>query len=88
MGSLVRALVLLVVLLLGALGGAWLSWSLATVLLEPAERSFSNVPFVAALMLLVLGLALIARKATGAAGLVAFALVALLGAVFVGWKIL
>jgi hypothetical protein len=38
--------------------------------------------------LLVLGLALIARKATGAAGLVAFALVALLGAVFVGWKIL
>jgi hypothetical protein len=38
--------------------------------------------------LLVLGLALIARKAAGAAGLVAFVLVALLGAVFVGWKIL
>jgi hypothetical protein len=88
MGSLVRALVLFVVLLLGAVGGAWLSWSLATVLLEPAERSFSNAPFVAALVLLVLGLALIARKATGAAGLAAFALVALLGAVFVGWKIL
>jgi hypothetical protein len=88
MGNLGRALVLFVVLLLGAVGGAWLSWSLATVLLEPAERSFSNAPFVAALVLLVLGLALIARKATGAAGLAAFALVALLGAVFVGWKIL
>jgi hypothetical protein len=88
MGSLVRALVLFVVLLLGAVGGAWLSLTLATLLLEPAERSFSNAPFVAALVLLVLGLALIARKAAGAAGLVAFALVALLGAVFVGWKIL
>ncbi len=88
MGRLVRTLVLFVVLLLGAVGGAWLSWSLATVLLEPAERSLSNAPFVAALVLLVLGLALIARKAAGAAGLVAFALVALLGAVFVGWKIL
>ena len=50
MGSLVRALVLLVVLLFGALGGAWLSLTLATVLLEPAERNFSNVPFVAALV--------------------------------------
>jgi hypothetical protein len=88
MGSLVRALVLLVVLLLGGVGGAWLAWSLATVLLVPAERSFFNAPFVAALVLLVLGLALIARKATGAARLAAFALVALLGAVFVGWKIL
>ncbi len=88
MGSLVRALVLFVVLLLGAVGGAWLSLTLATLLLEPAERSFSNAPFVVALILLVLGLALIARKATGAAGLVAFALVALLGAVFVGWTIL
>ena len=88
MGRLVRTLVLFVVLLLGAVGGAWLSWSLATVLLEPAERSLSNAPFVAAEVLLVLGLALIARKAAGAAGLVAFALVALLGAAFVGWKIL
>jgi hypothetical protein len=88
MGRLVRTLVLFVVLLLGAVGGARLSWSLATVLLEPAERSLSNAPFVAAEVLLVLGLALIARKAAGAAGLVAFALVALLGAVFVGWKIL
>jgi hypothetical protein len=84
----VRALVLFVVLLLGAVGGAWLSLTLATLLLEPAERSFSNVPFVAALVLLVLGLALIARKAAGAAGLVAIALGALLGAAFVGWKIL
>ena len=88
MASLVRALVLFVVLLLGAVGGAWLSWSLATVLLEPAERSFSNAPFVAALVLLVLGLAFIARKVTGTAGLAAFVLVALLGAVFVGWMIL
>jgi hypothetical protein len=88
MGRLVRTLVLFVVLLLGAVGGARLSWSLATVLLEPAERSLSNAPFVAAEVLLVLGLALIARKAAGAAGLVAFALVALLGAAFVGWKIL
>jgi hypothetical protein len=88
MGSPVRALVLFVVLLLGAVGGAWVSLSLATLLLEPAERNFSNVPFVAALVLLVLGLALIARKAAGAAGLVAFALVVLLGAAFVGWKIL
>jgi hypothetical protein len=79
MGSLARALVLFVVLLLGAVGGAWLSLTLATVLLEPAERNFSNVPFVAALVLLVLGLA---------AGLAAFVLVALLGAVFVGWMIL
>jgi hypothetical protein len=71
MGSLVRALVLFVVLLL-----------------EPAERSFSNAATKGALVLLVLGLALIARKAAGAAGLVAIALVALLGAVFVGWKIL
>ena len=85
---LVRALVLFVVLLLGAVGGAWLSLTLATLLLEPAERGFSNAPFVAALILLVVGLALIARKAIGAAGLVAFALGALLGAVFVGWKIL
>lgn len=88
MGSLIRALVLFMVLLLGAAGGAWLSLTLATLLLEPAERSFSNAPFVAALVLLVLGLALIARKATGTAGLVAFALVALLAVVFVGWKIL
>jgi len=88
MGSMVRALVLFVVLLLGAVGGAWVSLTLATLLLEPAERSFSNVPSAAALVLLVLGLALIARKAAGAAGLVAFALVALLGAAFVGWKIL
>ena len=88
MGSMVRALVLFVVLLLGAVGCAWLSLTLATVLLEPAERSFSNVPFVAALVLLVLGLALIARKVTGTAGLVAFAFGALLGAAFVGWKIL
>jgi len=57
-------------------------------LLEPAERNFSNVPFVAALVLLVLGLAFIARKVTGTAGLAAFVLVALLGAVFVGWMIL
>jgi hypothetical protein len=48
MGRLVRTLVLFVVLLLGAVGGARLSWSLATVLLEPAERSLSNAPFVAA----------------------------------------
>lgn len=88
MGSLVRALVLFVVLLLGAVGGAWLSLTLATVLLEPAERNFSNVPFVAALVLLVLALAFIARKVTGTAGLTAFVLVALLGAVFVGWMIL
>jgi hypothetical protein len=88
MGSLARALVLFVVLLLGAVGGAWLSLTLATVLLEPAERNFSNVPFVAALVLLVLGLAFIARKVTGTAGLAAFVLVALLGAVFVGWMIL
>ncbi len=88
MGSLVRALVLFVALLLGAVGGAWLSLTLATVLLEPAERSFSNAPFVAAPVLLVLRLALIARKATGATGLFALALVALLGAVFAGWKIL
>jgi hypothetical protein len=88
MGSLVRALVLFVVLLLGAVGGAWLSLTLATVLLEPAERNFSNVPFVAALFLLVLGLAFIARKVTGTAGLAAFVLVALLRAVFVGWMIL
>jgi hypothetical protein len=88
MGSLARALVLFVVLLLGAVGGAWLSLTLATVLLEPAERNFSNVPFVAALVLLVLGLAFIARKVTGTAGLAAFVLVALLRAVFVGWMIL
>jgi hypothetical protein len=88
MGSLARALVLFVVLLLGAVGGAWLSLTLATVLLEPAERNFSNVPFVAALVLLVLGLAFIARKVTGTAGLAAFVLVSLLGAVFVGWMIL
>jgi len=88
MGSLARALVLFVVLLLGAVGGAWLSLTLATVLLEPAERNFSNVPFVAALVLLVLGLAFIARKVTGTAGLAAFVLVAPLGAVFVGWMIL
>jgi hypothetical protein len=88
MGSLARALVLFVVLLLGAVGGAWLSLTLATVLLEPAERNFSNVPFVAALFLLVLGLAFIARKVTGTAGLAAFVLVALLRAVFVGWMIL
>jgi hypothetical protein len=50
MGSLARALVLFVVLLLGAVGGAWLSLTLATVLLEPAERNFSNVPFVTALV--------------------------------------
>ena len=88
MRSLARALVLFVVLLLGAVGGAWLSLTLATILLERAERSLSNTPFVAALVVLVLGLALIARKATGTAGLAAFALVALLGAVFVGWRIL
>ena len=62
--------------------------TLATVLLEPAERNFSNVPFVAALVLLVLALAFIARKVTGTAGLAAFAFVALLGAVVVGWTIL
>jgi hypothetical protein len=88
MVRLVRSLVLSAVLLLGAVGGVWLSLTLATVLLEPAERSFSNAPFVVALVLLVLGLALIARKATGTAGLVAFALVVLLGAVIAGWKIL
>jgi hypothetical protein len=88
MGSLARALVPFVVLLLGAVGGAWLSLTLATVLLEPAERNVSNVPFVAALVLLVLGLAFIARKVTGTARLAAFVLVALLGAVFVGWMIL
>ena len=79
---------LCVVLLLGAVGSAWLSLTLATVLLEPAERNFSNVPFVAALVLLVLALAFIARKVTGTAGLAAFAFVALLGAVVVGWTIL
>ncbi len=88
MGRLVRTLVLFVMLLLGAVGGAWLSLTLATVLLEPAERNFSNAPFVAALVLVVLGLAFIARKVTGTAGLAAFVLVALLGAVFVGWIIL
>ena len=88
MGSLARALVLFVVLLLGAVGGAWLSLTLATILLEPAERNLSNVPFVAALVVLVLGLAFIAWKATGTAGLAAFALVALLGAIFVGWRLL
>jgi hypothetical protein len=88
MGRLVRTLVLFVMLLLGAVGGAWLSLTLATVLLEPAERNFSNAPFVAALVLVVLGLAFIARKVTGTAGLVVFVLAALLGAAFVGWKIL
>jgi uncharacterized membrane protein required for colicin V production len=88
MGRLVRGMVLFVLLLLGAVGGAWLSLTLATVLLEPAERVASNAPFVAALVLVVLALALVARKATGAAGLAAFAFAVVLGAVVVGWTIL
>ena len=88
MGSLARALVLFVVLLLGAVGGAWLSLAAAYLVLEPAERTISGAAFAAMLVLLVLALALIARKATGTAGLVAFAFVVLLGAVIVGWTIL
>lgn len=53
-GRLVRGMVLFELLLLGAVGGAWLSLTLATILLEPAERVLSNVPFLAALVLLVL----------------------------------
>lgn len=83
-----RAVVLFVVLLLGAVGGAWLCLTLATVLLEPAERNLSNAPSVAVEILLVLLLAFIARKITGTAGLAVFVLGALLGAVFLGWRIL
>ena len=79
---------LFVVLLLGAVGGAWLSLAAAYLVLEPAERTISGAAFAAMLVLLVLALALIARKATGTAGLVAFAFVVLLGAVIVGWTIL
>jgi hypothetical protein len=43
--------------------------TLATLLLEPAERGLTNALLVATLALLVLGLAPIARKAAGAAGL-------------------
>ena len=64
---------LFVVLLLGAVGGAWLSLAAAYLVLEPAERTISGAAFAAMLVLLVLALALIARKATGTAGLVAFA---------------
>jgi uncharacterized membrane protein len=88
MGRLVRGMVLFVLLLLGAVGGAWLSLTLVTILLEPAERVLSNVPFLAALVLLVLALALVARKATGTAGLAVFAFAVRLGAVVVGWTIL
>ena len=83
-----RAVVLFVVLLLGAVGGTWLCLTLATVLLEPAERNLSNAPSVAMEILLVLLLAFIARKITGTAGLAVFVLGALLGAVFLGWRIL
>ena len=79
---------LFVVLLLGAVGGAWLSLAAAYLVLEPAERTISGAAFAAMLVLLVLALALIARKATGTAGLAAFAFVVLLGAVIVGWTIL
>ena len=88
MGSLARALVLFVVLLLGAVGGAWLSLAAAYLVLEPAERTISGAAFAAVLVLLVLGLALLARRAYGTMGLAAFAIVVPLSAILAGLAVL
>ncbi len=83
-----RAITIIAVLLLGAVIGAWLSLSAAYLVLEPAERAASNVLFAVVLVALLAGLALAARKVSGAYGLVAFALVVLLGTIATGWLIL
>ena len=84
MGGLVRGIVLFVVLLLGAAGGAWLSLAAAYLLTVPAERTTGGAAFAAVLALLVLGLALLARWVHGARGLTAFVIVVLLSAFLAG----
>ena len=76
------------VLLLGAVIGAWLSLSAAYLVFEPAERVASSVLFATVLVVLLAGLAFLARRVLGAQGLVAFVLIALSGAIVAGWLIL
>ena len=83
-GSLVRGVVLFVVLLLGAAGGAWLALAALYLLTVPAERTVGGAAFAAVLALLVLGLALLARWVHGEIGLTAFVVVVLLGAFLTG----
>ena len=77
-----------VVLLLGAVIGAWLSLSAAYLVFEPAERVASSVLFATVLVVLLAGLAFLARRVLGAQGLVALVLIALSGAIAAGWLIL
>ena len=76
------------VLLFGAVIGAWLSLSAAYLVFEPAERVASSVLFAAVLVVLLSGLAFVARRVLGARGLAAFVLVVLSGATAAGWLIL
>lgn len=82
--SLLRALVLFAAVLLGAVAGAYLSLVATYLVLEPAERTLSGAAFVAVLVLLVVGPALLARRVYGTAGLAAFAIVVLFSAVLTG----
>ena len=84
----VRALVLFAVVLLGAVVGAWLSLAAAYLVLEPAERTISGAAFAAVLVLLVFGLALLARRVYGTTGLAAFAIVVPLSAILAGLAVL
>ena len=83
-----RAIVATATLLLGAVIGAWLSWSMAYLVFEPAEREASGALLVTALGVLLAGLAFVARRVLGARGLVAFVPVVLSGAIAAGWLIL
>ena len=86
--SLLRALVLFAAVLIGAAAGAYLSFAAAYLVVEPAERTLSGVAFVAVLVLLVVGPALLARKVYGTAGLAAFAIVVLFSAFLTGLAVL
>ena len=81
----VRAVVTIAALLLGAVVGAWLSFSAAYLAFEPAERTASNALLITALAALLVGLAFVARKLSGAQGFVVFVFVVLLAASVIGW---
>ena len=87
-GQFGRAVVTVVVLLLGTVVGAYLWLAAAYLVLDPAERTGGGVLFAAILAALLVGLALVARRASGGQGLAAFVFFVFLGAIAAGLLIL
>lgn len=82
--QLVRSVTIALVLLLGTVVGAYLSFAAVYSALDPGSRSASDLLFILLLAALLSGLALAARWTSGVRGLAWFASVVLPAAVIFG----